>query len=91
MSDRTEMPAEGTDSCEDVAERLRKRFESLQRFVVVCSECQSEMSADWQFCTDCGTRLATECPSCHQPLPPFGARFCPHCGYMMPATLSEKR
>jgi predicted amidophosphoribosyltransferase len=84
MSERAENPTDSYESNEDIAERLAKRFESLKRFVVVCSECQAEMSADWNFCTDCGARLATECPSCHQPLPPYGARFCPHCGYAMP-------
>lgn len=72
------------------SEQIIKRVESFRRFVVTCSECQSEMSADWHFCTDCGSRLATECPSCQQPLPPYGATFCPHCGLMIPKIEGRK-
>ena len=76
-------PNEVTEN-EITADEVIHRFEAIRRFVVTCSECQSEMSADWHFCTDCGSRLATECPSCNQPLPPYGARFCPHCGLLIP-------
>ena len=68
----------------DEVNRVLHRFESFRRFVTVCAECQAEMSADWHYCTDCGSRLATECPACQQPLPPYGARFCPHCGMLIP-------
>lgn len=84
MAERTERTDDAVAQSEEKAREVLQRFEAFRRFVVVCGECQAEMSADWHFCTDCGTRLATECPSCGQPLPPIGARFCPHCGLLIP-------
>jgi predicted amidophosphoribosyltransferase len=65
-------------------EDVVRRFETFRKLIVACNECQSEMSVNWQYCTNCGTRLSTECPGCHQPLPPAGAKFCPHCGMSIP-------
>lgn len=48
--------------------------------MVECQTCQSENPQHWQYCAECGTRLATACPGCGCPLPPVGARYCPHCG-----------
>ncbi len=84
MAERSDPSGKPAEPGEEMAERVLRRFESFRRFVVICGECQAEMSADWHYCTDCGARLATECPSCHQPLPPHGARFCPHCGLAIP-------
>jgi hypothetical protein len=33
----------------------------------------------------CGARLSTQCPGCGNPLPPKGAKYCPHCGMEIPA------
>ncbi len=79
-----ERSGETADPSEESVKQVLQRFESFRRFVVTCSECQAEMSADWHYCTSCGSRLATECPACQQPLPPYGARFCPHCGLLIP-------
>ncbi len=82
MTEASDTPVEA--SAADELGHLLQRFESIRRFVVVCAECQAENAADWHYCTDCGARLATECPACQQPLPPYGARFCPHCGLLIP-------
>jgi len=63
---------------------LLRRLELLERFMVECQTCQSENPRHWQYCSECGTRLATACPGCGCPLPPVGARFCPHCGMELP-------
>ena len=47
-------------------------------------ECRREIEAHWQFCAHCGTRLATHCPGCGNPLPPPGAHACPRCGLALP-------
>lgn len=91
MTERSVPPGEPADAAEDLSRQVLSRFEAFRRFVVVCSECQAEMSADWRYCTDCGTRLATECPACQQPLPPYGARFCPHCGLLIPQIAASER
>jgi len=49
-----------------------------------CKECQEEIDPHWQFCAHCGTRLATRCPGCGNPLPPAGATACLHCGLAIP-------
>ena len=84
MTEPTRPAAGVSEPVEQIAERIERRFESFHRFIVICGECQSEMPADWHYCTDCGSRLATECPACQQPLPPIGAHFCPHCGLAIP-------
>lgn len=68
----------------EAARDVLRRFESFRQFMVVCAQCQVEAPVDWHFCSNCGNRLSTECPSCGQPLPPAGGRFCPHCGLMIP-------
>jgi predicted amidophosphoribosyltransferase len=84
MTEDTKQAAVASGNVEELAERIEHRFQAFHRFIVVCGACQSEMSADWHYCTDCGSRLATECPAGQQPLPPIGARFCPHCGFAIP-------
>jgi len=66
-----------------------ERLEVLERFMVECQTCQSENPQHWQYCSECGTRLATACPGCGCPLPPVGARFCPHCGMELPTAEGE--
>lgn len=69
---------------EELEDRLRREWERFRLFVRECRACQEAAPADWQFCASCGQRLATACPSCGAPLPPVGARFCPHCGLAIP-------
>jgi len=57
--------------------------------MVECQSCQSENPQHWQYCSECGTRLATACPGCGCPLPPVGARYCPHCGMELPEAEPE--
>ena len=88
---RDQIPAEQQDEMDqDAAQRVLQRFQSFRRFIVVCAECQSEAVVDWHYCTNCGSRLATECPGCGQPLPPYGGRFCPHCGLQIPTIAAAK-
>jgi predicted amidophosphoribosyltransferase len=63
---------------------LRRSLDVFRKFVVECHACQTEAPPYWQYCTECGTRLATRCPGCGSPLPPVGARYCPHCGIAIP-------
>ncbi len=84
MAERPDPSGDVATSGEALSEVVLRRFEAFRRFTVVCAECQAEMSVDWHYCTDCGARLSTECPACQQPLPPAGARFCPHCGLLIP-------
>ncbi len=67
-------------------QRLLRQLEAFRQFSRQCAACQTEVPQTWQYCAHCGLRLATQCPSCGNPLPPKGARFCPHCGLEMPAT-----
>ena len=80
----TQQSGGGNKAPDIKVEDIVRRFESFRKLVVACDECHSEESVNYQFCTNCGTRLSTECPQCHQPLPPVGAKFCPHCGYSIP-------
>ncbi len=76
----------------DVPEETLKAFrqfeaesmKAYQRFKLECQACQSEAEPHWQFCAHCGARLATRCPTCGTPLPPSGAKTCPHCGIDIP-------
>ena len=61
--------------------RLRKLIET---FTKRCQRCQLTMPMDWQYCAQCGLRLATQCPGCSKPLPPTGGLFCPYCGLEIP-------
>jgi len=65
-------------------EGLRHSMEVFRKFVVECHACQAEAPPYWQYCTECGARLATRCPGCGSPLPPVGAHYCPHCGVAIP-------
>ncbi|MBI4300863.1 MAG: zinc ribbon domain-containing protein [Chloroflexi bacterium] len=62
-----------------------RRLDIFRHFVGECQSCQAMVSPHWQFCAACGTRLATQCPGCGNPLPPLGSRYCPHCGLEIPA------
>ena len=68
---------------------LLRRLELVERFMVECQTCQTENPRHWQYCSECGTRLATACPGCGCPLPPVGARYCPHCGMQLPEAEGE--
>ncbi len=65
-------------------DELKRSLEVFHRFIVECQACQTEASPHWQYCAECGSRLATQCPGCGSPLPPLGARYCPHCGIKIP-------
>jgi predicted amidophosphoribosyltransferase len=64
---------------------LLKLHEEFQQFIQECHDCQREIAPHWQFCAHCGTRLATHCPGCGNPLPPAGAHACPRCGLALPS------
>ena len=68
-----------------VESRLLKLHEEFQQFIQECHDCQREIAPHWQFCAHCGTRLATHCPGCGNPLPPAGAHACPRCGLALPS------
>lgn len=61
-----------------------RQLEAWHELLRECQECQREVDLHWQFCAHCGTRLATKCPGCGNPLPPAGARSCPSCGLAIP-------
>lgn len=61
-----------------------QQHQVYQDFVRECQACQQEIEPDWQTCAHCGTRLATACPGCGNPLPPAGAQLCPSCGLAIP-------
>jgi predicted amidophosphoribosyltransferase len=61
-----------------------RQLEAWHELLRECRECQQEVDLHWQFCAHCGTRLATKCPGCGNPLPPAGARSCPSCGLAIP-------
>ena len=63
---------------------LLKLQEEFHQFLLECLECRREIEAHWQFCAHCGTRLATHCTGCGNPLPPPGAHTCPRCGVALP-------
>ncbi|ETW98719.1 MAG: hypothetical protein ETSY1_17695 [Candidatus Entotheonella factor] len=65
-----------------------QQHEAYRAFVHECQACQQEIEPDWQACAHCGTRLATACPGCGNPLPPAGAQLCPSCGLSIPPTHS---
>jgi len=74
----------------DLAEferRLKQLHTDRLRLVRECHECQSVAPLNWQFCAQCGTRLATAYPSCGSQLPPAGAQFCGHCGIRLASNL----
>ena len=63
---------------------LLKLQEEFRHLVHECGDCRREIESHWQFCAHCGTRLATHCPGCGNPLPPPGAHACPRCGLALP-------
>ena len=63
---------------------LLKLQEEFHHFIHECLDCRREIASHWQFCAHCGTRLATHCPGCGNPLPPPGAHACPRCGVALP-------
>jgi len=68
----------------EIEASILKRHEELQLLIQECRDCRREIEAHWQFCAHCGTRLATHCPGCGNPLPPPGAHACPRCGVALP-------
>jgi predicted amidophosphoribosyltransferase len=70
-------------------EELLRKLEMVDKFMVECEACQAENPQHWQYCSECGARLATACPGCGCPLPPVGARYCPHCGMELPEAEPE--
>ena len=76
----TNSPTE-QDNAEMVLLNQRTAFHKL---MAECNDCQEEIEPNWQFCAHCGTRLATRCPGCGNPLPPAGATACLHCGLAIP-------
>lgn len=82
MEQKTTLPSATTPATEEIIVlNQRAAFHQLMR---ECYECQQEVDAHWQFCAHCGTRLATRCPGCGNPLPPAGANACFHCGLKIP-------
>ena len=67
-----------------VESTLLKLREEFHQFIQECHDCQREIEPHWQVCAHCGTRLATHCPGCGNPLPPAGAHACPRCGLALP-------
>lgn len=67
---------------------LINQRQQFQDFMDECSACQEEVDPHWQYCAHCGTRLATTCPGCGNPLPPAGAYSCPSCGLKIPQVSS---
>jgi len=49
---------------------------------VRCRSCQSELIPGKRFCHVCGTRVASECPSCGAPIS-AAFQFCPDCGHSL--------
>ena len=63
---------------------LLKLREEFQQLIQECHDCRREIEPHWQVCAHCGTRLATHCPGCGNPLPPAGAHTCARCGLALP-------
>jgi predicted amidophosphoribosyltransferase len=63
---------------------LLKLQEEFHQFIQECRDCRREIESHWQFCAHCGTRLATHCLGCGNPLPPPGAHACSRCGVAFP-------
>jgi predicted amidophosphoribosyltransferase len=76
---RDDLPAQ-----EEKAAAPLRQLEAWHNLLRECRDCQQEVDLHWQFCAHCGTRLATQCPGCGNPLPPAGARSCPSCGLAIP-------
>jgi rRNA maturation endonuclease Nob1 len=74
---------------EPLEERVRRRLDAFRQFVQECQACQTEAPAHYQYCAQCGSRLSTQCPGCGNPLPPKGAKYCPHCGMQIPGETSS--
>jgi predicted amidophosphoribosyltransferase len=81
MDDKTQRPPR--EQSQDEATYLKLRKE-LHQLIQECDDCRREIEPHWQFCAHCGTRLATHCPGCGNPLPPAGAQACPRCGLALP-------
>ncbi len=47
---------------------------------VICPHCKTINNKSNTFCSDCGTRLLHDCPSCGASVSP-DAKFCPSCGH----------
>lgn len=66
------------------AAEVKRRWRAFHALIRECQACQEEVPLHWGFCAHCGTRLASKCPGCGNPLPPLGARYCPFCGLAIP-------
>ena len=44
-----------------------------------CPKCSQPVSANFTYCSHCGTKLQRKCPACHQPAEPSW-QVCPQCG-----------
>ena len=47
--------------------------------MIVCPNCEAQLSADIKFCDHCGTKLNTKCPNCGADITQ-GSAFCSECG-----------
>lgn len=72
-----------TDQTKEEFDLINQRA-AFHELMQECFDCQQEVDPHWQFCAYCGTRLATRCPGCGNPLPPAGALSCFHCGLKIP-------
>ncbi len=79
--------ADESEASKALEQRFGHDVEVLSLFVQECQSCQMQAAPHWQFCSQCGSRLATARPQCGSPLPPLGARYCPHCSLELPQDL----
>lgn len=80
------MPEQPKDSDQERQDlTFVEKIENFHELLRQCRTCQEEVEPHWQFCASCGVRQATACPRCENPLPPMGARTCPHCGLEIPS------
>lgn len=82
MNEKDTLPVT-TDQTKEEFDLINQRS-AFHALMQECYDCQQEVDPHWQFCAHCGTRLATRCPGCGNPLPPAGALTCFHCGLKIP-------
>ncbi|MBV7327949.1 zinc ribbon domain-containing protein [Chloroflexi bacterium TSY] len=88
MDQKSEQLNQAKASQEEI--QLLDQRNQFHQFMAECSACQEEIESNWQYCAHCGTRLATKCPGCGNPLPPVGAHSCPSCGLEIPQVNVQK-
>ena len=81
---REEAPGDASPSQRQKDAVPLRQLEAWHELLRECRECRQDVDLHWQFCAHCGTRLATQCPGCGNPLPPAGALSCPSCGLAIP-------